>query len=253
MEIAIKMTKASGSSTTGLKGLLSEIKVLSYLGRHENIVVLMGAYTARLKRGQLYVFLELCGEGSLLSYLRRCNPRNCETQNDDADSDVDEHLRRDLDRWSKDIVRGMEFLASKRVVHADLATRNILLTTDKRAKISDFGLSRRLYNYSLYVKNQQEPLPWRWMAPEALRLQEFTEKTDVWSFGVTLWEIYSLGGVPYPGESWQEDFLAKLERGALRLEEPPYSPPNMYFTMLKCWHAKPTERPTFQQLNGHLK
>lgn len=99
----------------------------------------------------------------------------------------------DMFRWCCEIVNGMEFLASKRVVHADLATRNVLLTSEKQAKISDFGLSRRLYNYSVYAKKQHEPLPWRWMAPESLRRLEFTEKTDVWAFGITLWEIYSLG------------------------------------------------------------
>ncbi len=79
------------------------------------------------------------------------------------------------------------------MVHADLAARNILLTIDRRAKIADFGLSRRMYNYDRCVKAGEELSPWRWMAPESLKYFRFTEKSDVWSFGVLLWEIYSLG------------------------------------------------------------
>lgn len=119
------------------------------------------------------------------------------------------------------------------------------------AKISDFGLSRRMYNYTQYVKTQQEPLPWRWMSPEALQRMEFSEMSDVWAFGVTLWEIYSLGNIPYPGLSWTVGFAAELEAG-LRLEIPKYSSQGMYSLMLQCWNSLPTDRPNFAEIQRLL-
>jgi len=129
----------------------------------------------------------------------------------------------------------------------DLATRNVLLTAEKRAKITDFGLSRRMYDYQSYIKNHQEPLPWRSMAPESLKRSEFSEKSDVWAFGILLWEIYTLGDEPYPGLSWDVNFPTKLERG-LRPGVPTYSPDGMYSTMLRCWSTIPERRPTFSEL-----
>lgn len=143
------------------------------------------------------------------------------------------------------------FLILVQIVHADVATRNVLLTSDNTAKISDFGLSRRLYDYTQYVKNNQEPLPWRWMAPEALRRLVFTEKTDVWAFVVTLWEMYTLCDTPYPGLSWDVNFPEMLERG-FKLGMPKHNTDNMYSVMLKCWTIDPDERPSFTQLKTEL-
>lgn len=117
--------------------------------------------------------MEFCELGCLLKYLQREQQEGPRTTEE-------------LGQWSQEIASGMEFLAEKKVVHADLAARNILLSSSKIAKVSDFGVSRKLYNYSQYVKKQQEPLAWRWMAPESLNRMEFTEKSDVWAFGITL-------------------------------------------------------------------
>jgi len=108
------------------------------------------------------------------------------------------------------------------VIHGDLATRNVLIASDDTVRITDFGLSRRLYEYTQYIKTSQEPLPWRWMAIESLTLLQFSSQSDVWSYGVTIWEIYSMGDVPYPGLSWDVNFVEKLKEG-LRMSAPKFA------------------------------
>lgn len=232
--VAIKMPNPLNTSKTTLKGMLSEIKVLTFVGKHANIIELLGANTSDLQHGKLYIFLEYCQLGSLQTYLQkrrkevedeinsveRCSLDGLAGPN--AESELLCELLPKMHRWSREICRGMAHLASKQVVHADLATRNVLLNGNEEAKISDFGLSRRMYNYKSYVKQQQEPLPWKWMAPESLRLLTFNEKTDVWAYGITLWEIYSLGGIPYEGLSYETEFVQTLQLG-FRLGKPQFN------------------------------
>lgn len=136
-------------------------------------------------------------------------------------------------------------------MHADIAIRNILLDDQMCCKISDFGLSRRMKKYKIYVKTGEEALPWRWMAPESLRKLIFNEKTDVWMYGVTLWEIYTIGQVPYGGFSWSNDFVRLLEAG-LRLEIPQRMPPKVVKLLKACWDLNMENRPTFSTCKSEL-
>ncbi|XP_019866136.2 vascular endothelial growth factor receptor 1 isoform X3 [Aethina tumida] len=158
---------------------------------------------------------------------------------------------RDLISWAFQIARGMGYLASRKVLHGDLAARNVLLADNNIVKICDFGLAKTMYKDDNYMKKGDGPLPIKWMAIESIRDKIFSTQSDVWSFGITCWEIFSLGRNPYPGFNIDNEFLQKLLSG-YRMEQPEYSPRNMYKIMYDCWMSKPTDRPTFSQLEEDI-
>ncbi|XP_053114367.1 vascular endothelial growth factor receptor 2 isoform X2 [Hemicordylus capensis] len=157
----------------------------------------------------------------------------------------------DLICYSFQVARGMEFLASRKCIHRDLAARNILLSENNVVKICDFGLARDIYKDPDYVRKGDARLPLKWMAPETIFDRVYTIQSDVWSFGVLLWEIFSLGASPYPGVKIDEAFCRRLKEGT-RMRPPEYTTPEMYQTMLDCWHGEPKQRPTFSELVEHL-
>ncbi|XP_060634517.2 vascular endothelial growth factor receptor 2 [Anolis sagrei] len=157
----------------------------------------------------------------------------------------------DLICYSFQVARGMEFLASRKCIHRDLAARNILLSENNVVKICDFGLARDIYKDPDYVRKGDARLPLKWMAPETIFDRVYTIQSDVWSFGVLLWEIFSLGASPYPGVKIDEEFCRRLKEGT-RMRPPDYTTPEMYQTMLDCWLGDPKQRPTFSDLVEHL-
>ncbi|XP_059845200.1 vascular endothelial growth factor receptor 2 isoform X1 [Hypanus sabinus] len=157
----------------------------------------------------------------------------------------------DLISYSFQTARGMEFLASRKCIHRDLAARNVLLSENNVVKICDFGLARDVYKDPDYVRKGDALLPLKWMAPETIFDKIYTTQSDVWSFGILLWEIFSLGASPYPGVQIDEEFCQRLKEGT-RMRCPQYATTEIYHTMLDCWHGDYKMRPIFSELVEHL-
>ncbi|XP_060698055.1 fibroblast growth factor receptor 2-like isoform X8 [Hemiscyllium ocellatum] len=240
--VAVKMLK-DDATEKDLSDLVSEMEMMKMIGKHKNIINLLGACT---QDGPLYVIVEFTAKGNLREYLRARRPPGME-YNFDVNRVSDEQLTfKDLVSCTYQVARGMEYLASQKCIHRDLAARNVLVTENNVMKIADFGLARDVHNIDYYKKTTNGRLPVKWMAPEALFDRVYTHQSDVWSFGVLMWEIFTLGGSPYPGIPVEE--LFKLLKEGHRMDKPANCTTDLYMMMRDCWHAIPSQRPTFKQL-----
>eukprot|EP00111_Clytia_hemisphaerica_P018542 TCONS_00054849-protein len=245
--VAVKTLKDE-TSESEYKDLASELKILIHLGEHKNIVNLLGACTTG--NAKLLVILEYCSNGNLLSYLRE-RREIFQPQWSPRSKDVSVTFTyTDLVHIACQISDGMEFLQAKKCVHRDLAARNILVDENHNMKIADFGLARDIYKDEFYLKNTTGLLPIKWMAPESLFDRVFTTSSDVWSFGILLWETFTLGGSPYPGLP-TDDLYGYLENGG-RMKRPDICPKDVYSVMMECWEKSPYRRPMFSQISTKL-
>uniref|UniRef100_A0A3Q3WMN7 Fibroblast growth factor receptor n=1 Tax=Mola mola TaxID=94237 RepID=A0A3Q3WMN7_MOLML len=241
-KVAVKMLK-SDATEKDLSDLISEMEMMKIIGKHKNIINLLGACT---QDGPLYVIVEYASKGNLREYLRARRPPGMEYCYNPDQVPVENMSVKDLVSCAFQVARGMEYLASKKCIHRDLAARNVLVTEDNVMKIADFGLARDIHHIDYYKKTTNGRLPVKWMAPEALFDRIYTHQSDVWSFGVLLWEIFTLGGSPYPGVPVEE--LFKLLKEGHRMDMPSTCTHELYMMMRDCWHAVPSQRPTFKQL-----
>jgi len=153
---------------------------------------------------------------------------------------------------SRQAAAGMAYLSFKRIVHRDLALRNLLVKTSTSeacrfmVKISDFGLSRMISEENEYYKSKSAALPVKWTAPEALTHGKFSTQSDVWSYGVTIWELYSNGSAPYIGMTNPE--VVAFVTGGRHLSSPKDCPEDIFDEMRKCWNLQPEKRPTWEEL-----
>ncbi|XP_017284260.1 platelet-derived growth factor receptor alpha [Kryptolebias marmoratus] len=328
MKVAVKMLKPTARSSEK-QALMSELKIMTHLGPHLNIVNLLGACT---KSGPIYIITEYCFYGDLVNYLhknrenfhsmspeknkkeldifginpadessrsyvilsfenkgdymdmkqvdntqyvpmlemstsskysdiRRSNYDHPPSQKGLNESEMDTLLSddsneglttADLLSFTYQVARGMEFLASKNCVHRDLAARNVLLSQGKIVKICDFGLARDIMHDNNYVSKGSTFLPVKWMAPESIFDNLYTTLSDVWSYGILLWEIFSLGGTPYPGMVVDSSFYNKIKSG-YRMSKPEHAPHDVYEMMMKCWNSEPEKRPSFMGLSDSVE
>ncbi|XP_025269674.1 vascular endothelial growth factor receptor 1 isoform X3 [Camponotus floridanus] len=328
--VAVKMVRRT-TDPTYVRALASELKIMVHLGKHLNVVNLLGACTKNISKRELLVIVEYCRFGNLHNYLlkHRSNfinqidpntgkldltigvdiltrtasissnnrikyaalsfsrsisansgtdtvvhycpgtssdtqeinfsPDGCVLSNNSFQPDwrtnyrgdyKDQNLKpictQDLLSYAFQVARGMEYLSQRRVLHGDLAARNILLCENNIVKICDFGLAKTMYKDDNYKKKGDGPLPIKWMAIESIRDRIFSTQSDIWSFGIVLWEFFTLSETPYPSME-AEKLYQKLIEG-YRMEQPEYSIREIYEIMSQCWKAKPTLRPSFTDL-----
>ncbi|XP_014031223.1 tyrosine-protein kinase Fes/Fps isoform X3 [Salmo salar] len=210
---------------------LMEARILKQYD-HPNIVKLIGVCT---QKQPIYIIMELVQGGDFLSFLR------CEGHNLKSDM---------LVKMAENVASGMEYLESKKCIHRDLAARNCLVGEQSRVKISDFGMSREQQDGVYSAAGGLKQIPVKWTAPEALNYGRYSTESDVWSFGVLLWEIFSRGVTPYTSMSNQQT-RDEVEKG-YRMLAPNSCPPDVYAIMCRCWQYDTRNRPSFSNLRTEL-
>lgn len=242
--VAVKMLKTDATENE-LADLLSEMDTMKEIGRHKNIINLMGACT---QDGPLFVVVEFAPHGNLRQFLRERRPS--EYQQLTLGPSGPSLTMRDFVSFAFQIARGMEYLGTRKCVHRDLAARNILVGEDYIMKIADFGLARNVRDAEYYRKTTDGRLPIKWLAIEALFDRVYTTQSDVWAFGILLWEIFTLGGSPYPGIPIEK--LFDLLKSGYRMQKPQNCPSDIYDIMLNCWDETPSDRKSFTELRKHF-
>ncbi|XP_067895727.1 tyrosine-protein kinase receptor TYRO3 [Heterodontus francisci] len=241
--LAVKMLKTEINASGDIEEFLREAACMKEFD-HPNVIKVIGVSLQSRAHRRLpvpMVLLPFMKHGDLRTYLVLSRL---------GDQPVDIPVQTLLN-FMIDIVKGMEYLSSKNFVHRDLATRNCMLDQDMRVCVADFGLSRKLYSGDYYRQGSTSKLPVKWIALESLADNVYTVHSDVWSFGVTMWEIAARGQTPYPGVENAEiyDYLIRGHR----LKQPPDCNDELYKLMYKCWHTDPKLRPTFESLRASLE
>ncbi|XP_047242950.1 non-receptor tyrosine-protein kinase TNK1 [Girardinichthys multiradiatus] len=233
LPVAVKSLRSSMSRQTNtLTDFLQEVTTMQSLD-HPNIIRLYGVVLTH----PLKMVTELAPLGSLYNTLRG--------------RQYEYPLLR-LWLFATQIVAGMDYLETRRFIHRDLAARNVLLSSKEAVKIGDFGLMRGLsQERDHYIMGAHRRIPFAWCAPESLRIGSFSHASDVWMFGVTMWEMFTYCEEPWFGLSGRQ-ILCRVEQDGQRLEKPPDCPQELYSVMRKCWAVNPNDRPNFAALTTML-
>lgn len=218
---------------------------------HPNIVKLLGVCALGNPMCLLFEYMS-CGD--LNEFLRSCAPSNYLLHSTEIRADVS----RDLDLTNLDMLKiaqqissGMVYLSDRKFVHRDLATRNCLIDNNMTVKIADFGLSQKIYLQNYFKGNKHDAIPIRWMPLECILHNKYTIESDIWAFGVCLWEIFSFALQPYYGMTHEE--VVKFIKDGNVMSCPDNTPQLVYELMRQCWNQKPDLRPSFRKIYQTLE
>ncbi|XP_034517024.1 tyrosine-protein kinase receptor TYRO3 isoform X5 [Ailuropoda melanoleuca] len=243
VKVAVKMLKADIIASSDIEEFLREAACMKEFD-HPHVAKLVGVSLRSRAKGRLpipMVILPFMKHGDLHAFLLASrigeNPFNLPLQT--------------LVRFMVDIACGMEYLSSRNFIHRDLAARNCMLAEDMTVCVADFGLSRKVYSGDYYRQGCASKLPVKWLALESLADNLYTVHSDVWAFGVTMWEIMTRGQTPYAGIENAEIYNYLI--GGNRLKQPPECIEDIYELMYQCWSADPKQRPSFTCLRMELE
>lgn len=256
--VAVKMLK--DDATEDLQDDFEKEACLLAEFDHPNIVKLLGI--CAIGRPMCLLF-EYMARGDLNEYLRQCSSAqrsgsaSCGggfmmtggDNNCDAHVATMSHLQQL--NIALQIAAGMLYLSDRKFVHRDLATRNCLINENMVVKIADFGLSQKIYLQDYYKGDEHDAIPVRWMPLESILYNKYTAESDVWAFGVCVWEIFTFALQPYYGMT-HEEVVRYLKAGHV-LPAPEHAPPAVYDLMRRCWASRPQDRPPFRALHHHLQ
>ncbi|XP_061792317.1 tyrosine-protein kinase Lyn isoform X3 [Nerophis lumbriciformis] len=227
-KVAVKTLKPG---TMTVEAFLAEANVMKTLQHHR----LVRLYAVVTRTQPIYIITQFMANGSLLDFLK--TKAGCRLT-----------LPRLID-FSAQVSEGMAYIEKKNYIHRDLRAANVLVSENLLCKIADFGLAR-IISDNEYIAREGAKFPIKWTAPEAISYSCFTIKSDVWSFGVLLYEIITFGQMPYPGMT-KAEVMSSLQRG-YRMPRPGECPPELYAIMESCWRSEPETRPTFDYMQSVL-
>ncbi|KAK3772749.1 hypothetical protein RRG08_013442 [Elysia crispata] len=258
--VAIKLVR-EGAPVSYKEDLVAEINLMKRIGNHPNIVGLIGACTLN---EPIALVMEYVPYGNLHNFLKKCRMEGDLRKRSDGPSEITYTVIQDsgslecgvvtpadMLSFARQVAMAMEYMTEKKYVHRDLAARNVLIDHGKVVKVCDFGLSRDVFHDNHYKKLTNGKLPLKWMAIESLRDRIFTTQSDVWSFGIVLWEIVTMGASPYPNVALA-DLYYVLSSG-YRMDKPSNCSQQLYDIMRSCWVEEPQDRPDFTQLRLMLE
>ncbi|XP_072166835.1 uncharacterized protein [Diadema setosum] len=241
VSVAAKSLRVNATSAMK-EDFLNEIRLMIDLGPHPNILPILGCCTTE---EPYYLITEYMKYGDLLHFLWKCREDKYRQKDNTFDLTSANQLQ-----IARQIARGMEYIFKARYYHGDLAARNVLVGEGLEVKISDFGLADDIYQsgYKRLAPDRKRPV--KWVSLETNTIGQCTIQSDVWSFGIVLYEIYTLGGIPYSGMDGRE-VVHRTQEG-YRMEKPDHCTDQIYEVMRACWHANPAERPTFTTIFKRL-